>query len=324
MIRTCGVKGLLFTAAVGLAVASLRGQTTVTRDQIAEAWKARELRVRSATFTWTEQKTVPKGRVTDFLLGAGGELAMQDMGIAPGEVVPPRDTTFEVRLGLSLDGNKMRYTRDDQCWSGEKKAYVPDPYVSTFDGRQAKVFSPLGVPYAKYPFGSIQTDDHHVDVRNVRLAPILNTVRPVDAAFRNFRVRAMSLPGRRATIQGRSCLELEHRQHSYLQRIWVDPSRDYVVVRELSTQDERPLIKWDVQFQQVDGLWVPKSWSIQKLHLNGKFDYSIQAVVTTVQINPTIAAPEFDILFPSGTLVTDMDTKVPLGNSTSYSQVALW
>jgi hypothetical protein len=285
-----------------LIQASVPGQTAVTLETIAKAWQDRQGRVRSFRFVWTERQTNTKGFVTNLV---DEPERLKQMGIPPGSVVPPEDVTFEVPSSICIDGNKVRYTRDDRQWSAKEKAYVLQPYMTVFNGELGKTFHSKGASYAPWPQALIQ--GRFPDARALYLSPLFMTFRACAPEFRSFDIQTLVLTGRRAVIDGKSCLEVERQLGSYVERVWIDPSRDYVVVRALSSNTEHPRTKIDIAYRKdADSGWVPEKWDILMFYASGKLQQSMRAKVTSYQINPPVELSEFDIEFPAGTRVKDI------------------
>jgi hypothetical protein len=118
-------------------------------------------------------------------------------------------------------------------------------------------------------------------------------------------VSAAALTGRRAIVDGKPCLELQCQRGIFHQRAWVDPARDFVLVRYLDQQSERTGSKLDVHYRREAGEWVPERWEITELLPDGKLDQSIRAKVTAIEINSATDPNEYDLVFPRGTLVRD-------------------
>jgi hypothetical protein len=73
------------------AVSSARPQEKLspTIDDIQKAWQVRQDRVRSARFTWKEQRTWPKGSISSIY----GPAAFERIPEARGKIMPPADKT---------------------------------------------------------------------------------------------------------------------------------------------------------------------------------------------------------------------------------------
>lgn len=122
-------------------------------------------------------------------------------------------------------------------------------------------------------------------------------------------VYAADLTGEKTIVDGKPCLELQCQRGTLIQRAWVDPSRDFAMVRYLDQQGERTCSKLDVHYRREAAEWIPDRWEIVQFLPDGKLDQSIRAKVTSVEINSPPAPGEYDLDFPKGTLVRDMTEK---------------
>jgi hypothetical protein len=290
---------------MSLKTPPVNGQPAVTLETISNAWKGRQDRIQSARFTWTERETVTKGYLSN-LVGSLplGQQRLKDMGIQPGEVVPPQDITYDVPASLCLDGAKVRYTRDSRQWSAKQKAYVIEPSHMAFDGKIGKTFLPVGSSYAPWPQGTIQR--RNPNANPLHLSPLVMTFRAFSSEMRVFDIETLELTGRRSMIDGKSCLELQRQSANHLLQLWVDPTRDYVMVRYLTTKGQRPSTKIDVSYRQDLGNgWIPEKWDVVMFDSDGKVRESTRAKMNKSQINESVEPEGFDIKFPPGTYVVD-------------------
>lgn len=302
----CRLLGLGVACATAiLSASSVHGQTPVTLETIAKAWQDRQDSIRSARFAWIERETVPKGRISSLIAELpGAQDRLKHMGIAPGAIVPPEDTTHDVPASITLDGEKLRYERAQQQWSGKQNAFVTLPRITVFDGTVGKIFHPTGPCYAPWPDGLIGRN--YPDSGSLHLSPLIMTLRPSFPRMNIINIQTMSLTGRRVEINGRPCLEMESQLGNYVQRVWVDLSRDYVVVRSLGLVNEQVRTKIDIGYRQdTKKRWVPEKWDILTLLPNGKLESSGRATVMSYELNATVELAAFDIKFPPGTRVTD-------------------
>lgn len=288
-----------------LLLAFAHGQQGTTLETISRTWQARQDKVRSARFTWVERETIPRGYHSNLEVPpAMRDQALKDMGIPPGSVVPPQDTTLVVSSSLCLDGEKLRYKREGWAWSAKDQAHVPRLCLTVYDGKVGKEFYPLGAPYAPWPDGLILSG--YPNARSLPLSPLVMTFRPFLPQMRIFDLHTMVLTDRRAVIDGKPYRELERKSGNSLMRVWVDSSRDYVIGRYLTMVNDRPRTKIDISYRKDAGVgWVPERWDYTTFYADGKLKHAVQAKVVSYQINPTVEAKEFYLEFPPGTRVHD-------------------
>jgi len=235
-------------------------QTGDTLKTIEKLWKARQERIRSARVSWVERHTVTKGFVTD-LLGAmpGGAQRLTQMGITPGSIVPPQDVSFDITASFTFKGARARLDYDDRQWSATEKAFVPQPEVTVYDGKVSKRLLVKGTPYSAWPYGHVT--GAHPFRGSLILIPLIVTLCPMHPDMRLFDINALVATGQRAVIRGRLCLELQQVHRNVVERLWLDPSRDFIMLRFLRTINERTLNKIDVHYHQdSNGQWLPERW----------------------------------------------------------------
>lgn len=290
-------------------------QPSVSTDAIREAWERRQAKVQSVRVEWNERRTWTKGCLTKWMTPMDKERAARHG--KPGlydDPAPPEDMTLDCRAAVLIEGNKMRYEHDSYQWAFGEKKFVLNPVVSTFDGKTGKVFHPLGSTSTNYPDGSIRNEPRHYFVNNIILRPVVTAFRGTDPWFVNYDTALMRVTGRSATIEGRSCVEVEippQRGVTTLHiRLWLDPGRDFVLVRHLSTQGNKSNNKVDIRYRPdaVAG-WVPSSWSVVSHHHDGTVDSSYECTVKSIDFGGGIGDGQFDIEFPPGSFVYDLPNK---------------
>ncbi len=276
----------------------------VTLDAIARAWQQRQDKVKSARFVWKERRTDARGSHTP--------VDAKD----PTAVRPPTDITYETEVTALVQGDALRVSYTDQWWSPALDRLKRMPYLGVFDGRNTyKRLRAAGIRN-DWPEGSIKEAGMHPDAMTPQLRPILMTCQARNPRLRTYDIEQFSLTGKRAVIGDHSCVELVRRTQTAKKgpsvvHLWVDPLRDFVIVRDATVEGGILLVQLDVQFQPhgVAG-WVPQAWAITNTHPsgNGKFYRSTHASVTEFEFNVKLQRAEFDIEFPPGTLVLDNRT----------------
>jgi hypothetical protein len=230
--------------------------------------------------------------------------------VAPGEIVPPEDTVLTVPTRFSLEGEKMRWEKDDQQWSADKKAFVLSPYYTCFDSAVAKTLHPLGAPGMPWPRGVVHKDSLHPEARSPQLYHLLMTFRAMTPSMRFYDLEQMELTGQTPTVQGKPCVELLRSEGKFAHRLWLDPARDYVIVRYLKTENDHAWFTLDVRFRSDSKHgWVPESWDMVTYAAPGKLQSSFSSKMTEYEFGATFQPGEFDIVFPPGARVSDMKSK---------------
>jgi hypothetical protein len=237
--------------------------------------------------------------------------------------VPAEDLTYDASARLCLDGDKMRYSYLNKIWSVPLDKFVDLEFTSVFDGAIPK--SLLAMSGDAYPTGKISRLDHHEDAHNANLKPLLLSFRPLDASLGIGASSNWAVSSQRGIVGGHTCRILEStNQATDIDRsIWVDPERDWIVLRYLETNKEKVIIQIDVDYESdpTHG-WVPSSWRITWCRPDGPVQEASVNKVTEYTINDPVDAAMFDIEFPPETCVEDQRTPSALGGMTKYIVLA--
>src|SRR5262249_20917641 len=154
---------------------------------------------------------------------------LEEMGIRPGSEAPSQDTTYDLASSVCMDGDKVRFERDDYQWSGKENAFVGKPVLSVFDSKVGTTLYAEGGMTYSHPQANLQLgytgwmDGPYLNPVALAYRPFLRPMSPIQPD-------ALAVTGRKAAIEGKTCLELESGARGAVQRVWVDPSLDYAVV----------------------------------------------------------------------------------------------
>jgi hypothetical protein len=281
-------------------------QESFTKETIVKVWQARQDRLKSAHFKWKEKTTQTKGCISETW-----KLLQRDGPVT--DVVPPQDTTFTSTCSVSFDGNKLRYACDHFIWSKKTKAYEPQSYLAVFNGETCKVLRSYGPNHeSTWPQGTIRAEKKHVDANVHLLQPVIMTCRGMTSGMRGCDLNEFALTGRKVIINSHLCWELQYRLPSaHLEvQLYVDPERDFVILRYLTLVKGIVKRKIDVRFETTPQKeWLPKEWTIISNVPNGTLEESFQSSVTYYEVNPVVSPNEFELEFPPGTLVHDSKNK---------------
>ncbi|HEY7428458.1 MAG TPA: hypothetical protein VH682_29770 [Gemmataceae bacterium] len=304
-------RGCLYRAS-GIVVASVVLAASIARAQqeksptiadVQKAWQARQDRVRTARFTWKEQRTWPKGSISSTF----GPAALERIPEVKGKIMPPADKTVDFSYTLAMDNDKVRFEYEGSEWANAKQDFRPVKYVSVFDGKTAKHLYPDGVGHADWPVGVIHKGADYRDAGLAALRPLLLVYRPFVATLQPTDIQEMTLEGEQAVIDGRMCVELVQRlpKNSSVQ-LWVDTTQDFLLVRRLIIEQGKPLEQIDIHYR-VDRSsgWVPTDWKIVNYGSKGRLLCSINAVLTSGEFNIGVDPSLFDFDFPPGARVQD-------------------
>jgi hypothetical protein len=286
------------------SLTQLAAQEQVDLKKISRAWKDRQDRLRTGRFSWTVEETIPKGFLSTFLAGRpGARQRLEAMGIAPGEVVPPEDVTFQVRSSVTLDGLKIRYEREGRQWSGKKRTYVPQPYVAVFDGKVGKSLYANGSPSTPWPQASTHPSYPSTPTDVI---PLFMTFRPGVPGLRDFDIGRFHLTGQQRDMGGGTVLELEQRSRNSVGRVCVDPSRDFVIRSVDDVVADVLVRKIVIEYRFESGMHIPAQWSFDAYNSDGSLQSSLRAKLLHAEINPPIQPAEFTVEFKPGSRVTEL------------------
>ena len=124
---------VLFLASPGLFSGLAFSQEKVAMEAIARAWKKRQDYTKSASFSWVERETRPKGSLSK-KFDRLSEVTLNAMNIKKGEIIPLLDSTFNLSVKFVIDGEKIRHDWETQEWSAKKKEMVIGTFNATFNG----------------------------------------------------------------------------------------------------------------------------------------------------------------------------------------------
>ena len=294
-LRGLAVAWCLFT----VTVPKISGAPDITIKDVLDAWKKRQDRVRTCRFEWETEITYPKGS----LLGSGKMISGQKASPLPVE-----DTKVKRLVTLTLDGNQMRYTSDGPQWYSDKERFVDLSYVSVCDGAHSKSY---------YGYRDVQTlgfvnkeSNKNIDASNGENMPILMTYRALDPLIGIPDINKMVVSKNRSVFQDRECLVLEAPMNVpfFIKSYWVDPGRDYSIVRQVLSTKTGAIVTQATISYQFDGDfgWVPVAWDDVLLNeRNSKLRQQTKGHVNKYEFNVPIDQQAFKYDFPSETVVLD-------------------
>lgn len=284
---------------LSVVVARVDAAANDTVASVVKAWKARQDHTRTVRFEWDETRTLSAAMTPR-------RWTLEERKRV--ESLP--DIVHKRHLAICLDGEMVRYERHGQEWSADVADFVPGSYVGVFDGKTPKSLSrfdrtgKLGCS----ALGYIYKDSRHPDYRDTTIWPILLAYRPFSPDLGRVDPARLSVSIDQGVVSGRACaLITQPLTQSTLRRTyWVDPGREYVILRLTEEKDRRGIFACDISYQRDDASgWVPSGWTTVVTASNGKAALQFVAHVTRHEIDQPIADREFQIEFPAGTMVVD-------------------
>src|SRR5580704_4229455 len=237
--------------------------------RVFDAWKARQERIKSFYFVWNLRVALPKGYKFPFARGLAG--------VRRGDVVLNADKDVEFTVpqsewsGEGLD--RLRSDFSEFVYNGVEGWKETGRFRITQEGR---LNSRLHVPThsgeaptiaiwrkvaIKNPSNWSSSGDYLLDDLDVDLTPLRLALRPLspasDWAPENSRVLSEDV-----LVGNAHCIKLQMDKVNHSEQCWVDPSRDYSVVRWERRQSEGEPLNIAIDAQQgVDREWLPARWS---------------------------------------------------------------
>jgi hypothetical protein len=304
----CAMMRLLGSRIVAAAVLLVLSGEGAANDppliaQVRAAWKDREDRVRSVRVEWTQRVFVAKGADSDILTAAGLK------GV---EISPPEDHTYEGNGTLVVDSDKLTVAFPRSVWDSKAKRYRDFPTEVRFDGDRELAVHHRGGD--QHPEARLKKAGKGAETPPV-VRPLLRAFRGTSTHFRADDLDLYTVTGAVAHIGG-------HQGHELLckggparieRRLWVDPKRNYVVLRAVSGKPERPKQQVDVQYgpHKATG-WVPIGWRIVDTSPDGgRVSRTTTVVVKKCEINGTVDPDTFKLAPPPGTYVINQTREGP-------------
>ncbi len=302
-----------------------------TLEKVFAAWKARQERIKSFYFAWELRAVLPKGYQFPLTPGL--------FCVHRGDYV---DDRREIKwVGVALDADKGAQLNVPQWeWSGEGLDRLRSDFSNLEYTREAgwketeryritragSLNSLLKVPTSsaeppsiaiwrkvavKLPSSNISRNDLWDDLATDQV-PLRLAVRPLstlsDWSPANTRILCED------ALNGNShCIQLQMDKVDHSERCWVDPKRDYSVVRwERRDTDIPPLDVAIVPQHGPDGEWLPAQWSWRLPGASGGEPASFAVTVTRRTVNQKLPDKTFDADYPSGTRVYDARVDLPI------------
>lgn len=266
----------------------------VSMDQIVAAWRSRQKRTQSVMFDWKAKMTYAQGSL--------------------GSHQPPNDLTyFDPSVILMIDGVRIRYEHQQMNFKARLEGKEVSRYISTFDGEVSADHTTAGSKY-DWAIGIVSDKEEYNDIGNLHLRPVLLWCRPFYPKLRSpddFRITE-----ERPVVDGREVVVIKTPPRGpglTSQHCWVDPKRDFCIVRWQMTTADKLAIDVTIRYRE-DAVhsWVPSSWAILVLNPDdGKLQTASHAEVTQYTINEPIVSKMFQLhlQFPIDTVVTDRRSK---------------
>lgn len=289
----------LVSLAVAVAPESRAQPNNVTLEQIVATWKARQEKVKSASFEFNRKETIFKGSFNWILASRN---------VPDPQPNPPKTYEVEGTGAFRFSETNSYYSYDMPRWSPKTKALYQTRYETVFDGKISKSLRTPASGDQPYPNGIVKKAARSEPSSLFLLSPITKTLRGHHEQYSND-LPAFEVTGRTVAINGRQCLELvsESRSNNRREVLHLDKARGYVMVRHATFVQERPTWKIDVTYSPDPLVGsIPQAWEYM---IHDRKDQppseSGRITVTKYHLNPDIPDGDFDLVYPPKTLVSD-------------------
>ena len=242
-------------------------------ETVRAAWSRRAEQIRTAEFVWTVRTTRPESYGT-----------------------PER----RERAEAYFDGDGFEFRTVGESPDGREAVQR-----TAFDGERSKALASADGAISS---GETHSKPYAYGTMSLALRPVLLAVRPVGFGPGSADLSAARLlPGRRE-LDDLSCVVLEDSSNEpFTLRYWLDPARDFSVVRYESLVKGRPSVRQDVTFtRETDsGLYLPAEWKSVFVTEEGELSITTRNAVTKVAVNAPLPEGVIAFEFPPGTSLLD-------------------
>ncbi|HET6327733.1 MAG TPA: thioredoxin family protein [Planctomycetaceae bacterium] len=277
-----------------------------TLARVLAAWKAREDRVKTLHLTWEYRLALPKGYhfpeapVVGGLKASGVAIKSEDVH----QTLPPSEFWAE-GANRVRDDFSLVVCKGPNDWKPSERISV-----TTNGAKHARSKTPIGsdAPPQAVVWNEVEperTGDQQIDARPDDWAPLILTFRPFDPAFGWKRERCRLVTDNDLVGQT-PCIVIQTDELSKSERCWVDPARDYAIVK----WEKRPLrmpsvsVTIDYQNDKLHG-WIPVRWKRDLRGASPEATGTAEAVVAHYEVNESLPKETFAPVFPAGTAVAD-------------------
>jgi hypothetical protein len=300
------IQSLLLVALIAFIGGSIHSATIQSsernnheRDMLKKTWIARKEKLSSARFAWAAK----------VLIGKGSLVRPRGQDDEAQRRIPEEDASQDYKSGLLIAGTRVKYYSRNPMWSYNLKKFIDQDYkTNRLPDKHVEFFGDLGnAGLAQvHPLAIIRKPDELSPfVLSPQVRPLLLYMRPFE--FENSRWEDWKIANSTTIADGRKCLTLERSHGANRERFYVDPERDYVVVRIENTSVNQVIFKEDISYKaDKDFGWVPLTWSSTMYkRANGDVREATRGILLEYGFNKEIPAKEFDLELPEGTEVQD-------------------
>jgi hypothetical protein len=287
---------------------SRAAETRPAINEVLRAWKNRQDSVHSARFEWEESFTQAAWALPDLRLDK--PTRDRPRRRSPGST---RQASFThiVRRSLVFDGTRVRQTRDGKMWNESRGEFLDESYVNVFDGdRSIGHYRKLADQKRDADSTAFVGKIGYQEKSNYHVEPIMLHYRALDPVLSPFQASELTATEKLGIVDGHGCVVLEKPVSggAFVEQYWVDPERDFSIVRYTTSRGSSgPVIfQVDVSYKQdpTHG-WVLSDWRASLTSSRRGMREGTIAKITSYALNAPVAAEEFQYELPPNTSVAD-------------------
>jgi hypothetical protein len=267
------------------------------RKRILANWQARQEHIKSFYLAW---KTGPDDQFPKW--ARAGLAGVRQLWVAS-------DGRYREEFPKFTFGWPEIFGRQEQACDGKSLRTLWTPL------KIARSNGTLENPSANwFPSGTVQAvKDRSERKQNVREGAELLAFRPLQSLFGDWTFENSHVTSQNAIVGHGHYVKIEKDKKSGItEACWVDPRRDDLVVhyqRQYGTRSQ----EWtSLEYKQDPRHgWVPTGWQSESRDINeqGMRKSTDEAVVTECKINADFSLGTFQIKFPAGAIVNDIDSQ---------------
>jgi hypothetical protein len=305
---------------------SQSGARSPVLARVFDAWKARQERIKSFYFVWNLRVALPKGYKFPFARGLAG-VRRGDVALGDKDVeftVPQSEWSGEGQHRLRSDFSEFVYG-GAEGWKETGRFRVTQDGIlnSRFhvptNSSEAPTIAIWRKVAIKHPSNGGSSGDYLLEDLEIDLTPLRLALRPLsptsDWSPENCRVVSDD-----ALIGNLRCIKLQMRKVDHSEQCWVDPKRDYSVVRWERRQNELAPLDFAIDVEQgPNHEWLPERWSWRLSAGPASRAASFEATVTRRMVNKKLPDVTYAADYPPGTRVYDASVDLPIYDSDDQS-----
>jgi thiol-disulfide isomerase/thioredoxin len=297
-----------------------QGSHSPALSRVVAAWNARQARIKAFHVAWDVRIHLPQGSALPRGRGFVG-LKRNFAGTDNQSVdltLPRSEWWGEGADRLRSDLSQIAFSN-----AGERKETAQ--FCLVVDGsRHLRLHVPASVDQpatlaiwrkvpVKYPSNWSSSGDFALMDLDVDLTPLRFALRSGSAAA-DWSSESSRVVSENVLLDGARCIELQLDRIDHSERCWVDPARDYSVVRWERRQSDCPAMEVTIDLQRGgNGEWVPSRWSGRLVADGAGSAASFEATVTSSTIlNQKLPEGTFAPAGPVGTRLYDATVDLPI------------